>query len=226
LTRQRHRSAKPGGSRTVGVLRDSGSTKLRLTAAGPAAAARDELLEAVIGAAAGEFTVLGEIGRASDGTIAYLARDVSSKQLVALRLTHGAAAANEYLLEVASQLDTSVPAPPTSCPKCGAGVRGWARFCTQCGLDLWSDRSAGERWKKDDLVQAVQEATGGRFEILGEMNRSEGGGVVYFARDLETGKIEALRLQKETEREYSIGLTGVLNRFVAPIANYRPPRSR
>ena len=207
----------------MGVLRDSGNTRLRLTAAGPGAAPRDELLEAVNAAAAGEFTVLGEIGRAPDGTIAYLARDVSSKKLVALRLTHGDASGNEYLLEVASQLDTRVPAPPTTCPKCASGVRGWVRFCTQCGLDLWSDRSAGERWKKEDLVQAVQKATRGRFEILGEMNRSEGGGVVYFARDLETGKIEALRLQRETDREYSVGLTGVLSRFVAPIASYRPP---
>ena len=209
----------------MGILRDSGNTRLRLTAAGPGAAPQDALLEAVKGAAAGEFTVLGEIGRASDGTIAYLARDESSKKLVALRLTHGDASHSEYLLEVASQLDTTVPAPPTTCPKCGTGVRGWARFCTQCGLDLWRDRSVGEGWKKEDLVQAVQEATHGRFEILGEMSRSEGGGVVYFARDLETGKIEALRLQKETEREYSIGLTGVLNRFVAPISSYRPPRS-
>lgn len=208
----------------MGVLRDSGNTRLRLTAAGPGAGPQDALLEAVKGAAAGEFTVLGEIGRASDGTIAYLARDVSSKKLVALRLTHGDAPSGEYLLEVASQLDTTVPAPPTTCPKCGAGVRGWARFCTQCGVDLWSDRSAGEGWKKEDLVQAVQEATRGRFEILGEMSRSEGGGVVYFARDLETGKIEALRLQREADRAYSIGLTGVLNRFVAPISSYRPPR--
>ena len=79
----------------MGVLRDSGNTRLRLTAAGPGAAPQDALLEAVKGAAAGEFTVLGEIGRASDGTIAYLARDVSSKKLVALRLTHGDASSGE-----------------------------------------------------------------------------------------------------------------------------------
>lgn len=209
----------------MGVLRDSGGTKLRLSAAGPAAAPGDELLEAVTAAAAGEFAVLGEIGRAPDGTIGYLARDVISKSLVVLRLTRGDPSRNEYILEVASDVDTNVPAPPTTCPKCGAAVRGWARFCTHCGLDLWSDRAAGERWKKEDLVQAVQEATRGRFEILGEMKQSEGGGVVYFARDLETGKIEALRLHKETEREYSIGLTGVLSRFAAPLSSYRPPRS-
>ncbi len=92
-------------------------------------------------------------------------------------------------------------------------------------MNLWSDRSAGERWNKDDLLNAVQEATRGKFEVLGEMSRSEGG-VVYFARELETGKIEALRLQKEGEGNYSIGLTGVLQRFAGSISTYRPPGVR
>jgi len=103
-------------------------------------------------------------------------------------------------------------------------VRGWNRFCTQCGVDLWRDRSVGERWAKQDLLEAVKEASLGKFEILGEMTRSEGGGVVYFARDLETGKIEALRLQQDGAGDYSIGLTGVLKRFAEPISNYRRGR--
>ena len=205
----------------MGVLRDSGTTRLKLPVAQPGAPPRDELLDAVVAAAADEFIVLGEIGRASNGTIAYLARDVASEKLVALRLTRGDVSDNEYVLEVTRQLDTTVPAPPTTCPKCGSGVRGWVRFCTQCGVDLWRDRSAGEGWKKEDLVQAVQDATRGRFEILGEMSRPEGSGVVYFARDLETGKIEALRLQKEGARDYSIGLTGILKSFAGPISTYR-----
>lgn len=209
----------------MGVLRESGSTRLSLPVAAPSAQPRDEVLEAVREAAAGEFTVLGEIGRKPDGTIAYLARDRSSKKLVALRLTRGGASGGEYLLEVASQLDATVPAPHSTCPQCGVPVRGWERFCTQCGVNLWSDRAAGERWNKDDLLKAVQEATSGKFEVLGEMSRSEGG-AVYFARELETGKIEALRLQREGEGDYSIGLTGVLQRFAGSISTYRTPRDR
>ncbi len=65
----------------MGVLRASGSTRLSLTVAGASPQPRDEVLEAVREAAAGEFTVLGEIGRKPDGTIAYLARDIASKRL-------------------------------------------------------------------------------------------------------------------------------------------------
>ena len=207
----------------MSTLRDSGSTRLSLPAAGAAAGARDEFLEAVRAAAAGDFDVLGEIGRVPGGAIAYLARDLASGKLVALSLT-GGSSGSEYLLDVANRLDSNLPAPPSTCAHCNAPVRGWNRFCTQCGVDLWSDQSLGDRWTKQDLLEAVKQASRGKFEILGEMNRSEGGGVVYFARDLETGKIEALRLQTDREGDYSIGLTGVLNRFAAPISSHRSPR--
>jgi len=207
--------------RDVSVLRNSGSTKLNLPAYKPGAT-DDPLLAAVQDAAAGEFVVLGEIGRAPTGVVGYLARDTKSRRLVVLRLTAGSA--GDYLLEVVTEIDTSVPAPPTECPRCRAPVRGWGKFCTQCGGNLWSDRAAGAGRNKDDLLAAVKDATQGRFEILGEMSRSGGGGIVYFARDLESGKIEALRLQQETAGDFSIGLTGVLQRFAQPIAGYKPPR--
>lgn len=216
------RSAPEGES--VSVLRSSGSTKLNLRAIPqPAAgAAPDPLLEAVRDAAAGEYSVLGEIGRAPNGITAYLARDLPSQKLVVLRLTPGAGA--EYVLEVVTEIDTSVPAPPTACPRCKTPVRGWGKFCTQCGNNLWSDRTAGPGRTKEDLLTAVKDATHGDFEILGEMSRTGGGGVVYFARELKTGKIEALRLQQEAAGDFSIGLTGVLQRFAHPIAGYKPPR--
>jgi hypothetical protein len=212
----------------VSTLRNSGTTRLNLpAAAGPRKTAEppDELLEAVREVAAGEFAVLGEIGRAPDGTIAYLARDLSTQKLVALRVARGGASGAEYLLDVADQLDASVPAPPTQCPRCNAALRGWGRFCTQCGASLESARGTGEPLDKAELLTAVQEATRGRFEILGEMSRAEGGAVIYFARDPETGKIEALRLQKESDGQFSIGLTGVLTRFAGslPPERRRPP---
>lgn len=206
----------------MGVLRDSGSTRVNFRAGGPGP--RDEVLEAVRDAAKEEYEVFGEIGRAPDGTVAYLARDLVSKKLVALRLTRGVAAKNEYLLEVADRLDATVPAPPSNCARCQAEIRGWLRFCTQCGLNLWSDPNAGGRRTKAVMLEAVQDATQGKFEILGEMSPSEVQGVVYFARDVESGKIEALRLQQEAGGEFSIGLTGVLHRFAAPISGYRSDR--
>lgn len=208
----------------MSVLRQSGSTKLSLKAVPGGAKPDDPLLEAVRSAAADEFTVLGEIGRAPNGVVAYLARDTASQKLIVLRLT--ASVTGEYLLEVVTEIDTSVPAPPTECPRCRAPVRGWGKFCTQCGMNLWSDRTVGARRNKDDLMAAVKDATTGNFEILGEMSRTGGGGVVYFARDLQSGKIEALRLQQEAAGDYSIGLTGVLQRFAQPIAGYKPAPGR
>ena len=48
----------------------------------------DELLRAVRDAAAGSHDVLGEMGRDAGGRVIYLARDLKSAALVALRPSH------------------------------------------------------------------------------------------------------------------------------------------
>src|SRR5207245_4229868 len=68
----------------------------------------------------------------------------------------------------------------------------------------------------EELLAAVKQATAGKFEILGQMSRAQGGGVVYFAREIATGKVEALRLKQEKDQGYSIGLTNVLQRALDP----------
>lgn len=209
----------------MGVLRDSGSSRLNLPRVDAPERPRDDLEAAVRQAAAADYEVLGEIGRAPHGVLAYLARDLGSGNLIALRVTPSATTPGEYLLEVATRIDSSIPAPPSSCPRCNTALRGWGRFCTQCGFNLWSDRAAGPRRSKQDLLGAVEEATRGKFEILGEMPRAEGDAVVYFARDLSSGKVEALRVQQEGGQEYSIGLTGVLKHLAGPMSAYRPRKS-
>ncbi len=209
----------------MGVLRDSGSTRLTLTGLGAPEEPGAELLDAVRETAASEYDVFGEIGRSPDGAVAYLARDRHDKKLVALRLTRGPG--SEYLLEVAKQLDASVPAPAGACPRCGAPLRSWGRFCTQCGFDQWTGSPArGELGGQsaEELLAAVKQATAGKFEVLGEMSRAQGGGVVYFAREIATGKIEALRLRQERDQGYSIGLTNVLQRALDPPAPDQGPR--
>jgi len=206
----------------VPSLRATGSARLSLVTRAPGEA--DPLLAAVREAAGGEYTVLGEIGRTAEGTVAYLAQDVTNQRLLAFRITPSGVA-NDYVLDIAGQLDHDVPAPPTTCPKCRASVRGWARFCTQCGRNLWSDQAAGGQWVKEDLLNAVRDATQGKFEILGEMHHAGGKGSVYFARDLASGKIEALRIEQEAGSDYSIGLTGVLQSFAEGIGKRRS-RSR
>src|SRR3970282_615807 len=104
------------------------------------------------------------------------------------------------MLEIAKHLDASVPAPANACPRCGAALRSWGRFCTHCGLDIWTGPSGAHGQSKEEVFEAVKQAVAGRFEVLGEMSRAEGTGTVYFARDIATGKIEALRLHQEQDK--------------------------
>jgi hypothetical protein len=193
------------------MLRREGATKLSLPTLQDSPAPDDEFLQAVRDAAEGEYEVVGEMGRGQRGTIVYLARDLSSERLVALRLEQGATP-DEFTLEVVKQLDSSMPAVESSCPKCGAPQRGWGRFCPQCGSDL--SGLSTELHSSEELLQAVKDASAGEFEVLGEMDQAEGGGRVYFARDLASGGLVALRLLKEKTaaggEEYALNKTRVL----------------
>jgi hypothetical protein len=177
-------------------------------------------LEAVREAAAGDYEVFGEVIRGVDGSIVYLARDLERMQLVMIRMTGGG---NQFYLEVVKELDSSVPAPDNFCGQCRAPLRNWGRYCTGCGADLWGDASLSGEWSRGELLDAVKEMAEGRFEILGEMPRAEGGGFVYFGRDQSTGKLSALRLLKESADSFSLGQTGLLRRIAKSATDTPPP---
>lgn len=186
-----------------------------------------ELLSAVRAAAGDDFEVLGEIARDGAKTIVFLARDQQSKNLVVLKLVRGdpaESAPDEYSLEVAEKLDGSVPDIESRCPRCGAKLRRWARFCTQCGVDVSGiGPSSGDNLSPDTLRNAVHAAAAAEFEILGEMPRAEGGGLVYFARKRSSGDIVALRLQRESESEYALDVTRVLTPVASPTSRRAGP---
>ena len=182
----------------------------------------DELLRAVQDAAAGSHEVLGEMGRDAGGHVIYLARDLQSAALVALRLD---GADGDYVLDVARTLDPAVGrAMSAACGRCGAPLVGWGKFCPQCGADV--AHAVTENVSRDELLDAVKAAARDEFEILGEMDRAEGGGVVYFARDLASGKVVTLRLRKEQDagatESYSLGETQVLRPLVRAIGAAAP----
>jgi hypothetical protein len=203
----------------VGILRESGSTNFNLPRVGESEPPRDDLLQAVREASAGEFEVFGEISRGEDGSVVYLARDLVETRLVVLRLT--SSGAEDFYLEVVRELDSSVAAPEGLCVSCQSPLREWGRYCTRCGADLWGDPSFSGEWSRQELLQAVKEMAAGQFEILGEIPRAEGGGFVYFGRDVSTGKVAALRLLKEDADVFSLGQTGLLRRVAT-----RPPPER
>jgi len=197
----------------------------RLTGSPGGQGGDDELLRAVKEAAAAEYDILGEMGRGERGSVVYLAREKASQKLVALKLRPDG---GEYELSVVRELDATVPAMGNKCPSCKADLVGWGRFCSHCGKDLSGTRS-GEA-SREELLKAVQSAAEGEYEVLGEMERSEGGGVVYFARELRSQRLVALRLTREQESDgsesYALGVTQVIKPLVASLgATYASPTS-
>ena len=209
--------------------RQTGSTRLTGSPEGQGGVGSgggdDDLLRAVKEAAAAEYDILGEMGRGERGSVVYLSRERASQKLVALKLRPDG---GEYELSVLRELDASVPAMGNKCPSCKVDLVGWGRFCSHCGKDLSGTRS-GEA-SREELLKAVRGAAEGEYEVLGEMQRSEGGGVVYFARELKSGRLVALRLTREQESDgsesYALGVTQVIKPLVASLgATYASPTS-
>ena len=94
------------------------------------------LLEAVQKAVAGEFEILGELGRGDKGKVVYLARELPGAGLVALQVAPASPTPGDLWLDVLRKLDSSVPAVESRCPSCGKSLQGWGRFCGHCGADL------------------------------------------------------------------------------------------
>ena len=206
-------------------LRRTGGTRFHLPAVGEGTGPEDAVLAAVRATAAPDFEVLGEVARnARDGSVLFLARAKAGGGLVALRLSRGRGP-QEYQMELVRQLDPTLPSPEGTCGKCGAPFTDWARFCSKCGSALWGDAGTHASPRaREDLRAAVEEAARGRYEILGEMGHSDGPGVVYFARNLATSRIEALRVRPEGAEEFSIGQTNVLRRLSVSVESPGAPR--
>ncbi len=145
--------------------------------------------------AGGRFDVLGPLGRDTQEVYAFLARPAAGgERLVVLK----AVAADPFLppeLAVIEELDQSVPPPAGSCAVCQTPFRSWARSCPDCGTDL-AGAPLDSREALSRLRSAVRTAAGG-YEVLGDMQRADGGGVVFFARELPAGQIVALRLDQQ-----------------------------
>jgi TPR repeat protein len=194
----------------------------------------DQLQAEVKKAASGVYDILGEMGRSKSGNVVYLAREVASGHLVAMKLSRMSRSGDrEFSLEVVRTLDDSVPGLENQCPQCKALLADWGRFCTRCGADLSSANANPSASETIQLVDAVKQATAGSYEILGKMDRSASKGVVFFARDLKRGKLVALRLQRDASGDpnqavYSLGETQVFRPLAAElgatqIGTYTPP---
>lgn len=203
---------RTGSGRSPGSPNDQGS--------------EDDLLRAVKDAAASEYEILGEMGRGERGSVVYLARERATGKLVALRLRPDG---GEFELSVVRELDSTVPSMGLMCPACHVDLVGWGRFCSHCGQDLSSARPNGA--SSEQLIKAVQTAAAGKYEVLGEMERPDGNGVVYFARENSSQRLVALRLTREPATDggesFALGVTQVIKPLVASLgATYGSPATR
>jgi hypothetical protein len=183
------------------------------------------LMESLQESVGDDYDVLGFLGKRDGRHFVFLARErQGAGELVAVQLEEDGVDADgqpTFSIDVVRQLDRSVPDEGALCPKCKHRLRKWARFCTQCGADVSGvGVSGGSAHSRTTLLSAVRSAASADLEILGEMPRAEGGGLVYFGREHSSGRIVALRLDQEGGEEYSLSVT----RVIKPLPK-RPPAS-
>ncbi|HEU6452456.1 MAG TPA: hypothetical protein VFT57_13625 [Gemmatimonadaceae bacterium] len=173
------------------MLRETGSTRVMSGVSGSDGAG-DATLRAVLSAVAGQYEILGEMGRGVAGTIMYLARELGSGRLVILRLDP-AQSSEGSVLSVLHEVSATMPGGSSPCPECGAAAVGWGRYCATCGADL----APGDSFRLS--AAAGLRADGSYadpygFQILGSIPRAgaQGSGDVVFARELATGSVVAL----------------------------------
>ncbi len=173
------------------------------------------LMESLQESLGDEYDVLGFLGKRDGHRFVFLARErAGDGELSAIQLEEDGTDADgqpTFSIDILRKLDHSVPDEGSLCHRCKHRLRKWARFCTQCGADVSGvGVSAGGSHSRTTLLSAVRGAAGADLEILGEMPRAEGGGLVYFGREHATGRIVALRLDQEGSEEYSLSVTRVI----------------
>ena len=186
-----------------------------------------QALDAVSGLGAGRFEVLGALGKDREGEYAFLARGLGSERLVVLkrRLVGSVGATNSAVLQVIERLDASVPPPAGSCAFCHAPFSNWEPVCPDCGADVvGSNVTATTEAERARLLGAVRNAAP-TYEVLGDMSRASGGGIVFFAREPGSGQLVALQLEQGSSQ----GGTGEVDQgdrlTVAATRMMRSPKS-
>ena len=184
----------------------------------------DAVWEALARALSGEYDIVGRIVIGRSGAPVYLARELVTGNLVALRLPPlvSGSDARESGLEIVRQIDGSLPGIVAQCSHCGAKVRQWARFCTRCGRDISGLDPSAAGQSRDQLLALAQRHAAGKYEVLGDMTRADGGGLVFFGRDLATGDIAALQL----ELGPNAVITMTTTQFAAPDPSIHIPEAR
>jgi hypothetical protein len=190
----------------------------------PVSVTEDAVWDALARALAGEYEIVARLGWGSGGAPVYLARELLTDNLVALRLPPLVSGneAQEYGLEVVRQIDATLPDIETRCSHCGTTLRQWSRFCSNCGRDISGISPASSGQTREQLRKLAQQAAAGQFDILGEMTRVEGGGLVYFGREIGSGRVVGLQIEPGPEATVMMTAT----EFAAPDPSFELAETR
>ena len=172
---------------------------------------RDELIRQVEEAADDVYQVVGEIG-SDPSRLGFLARERETGALVALSLVSDE-------LRVLPRLDAAVPTDGSRCANCRAELATWSDACPACGSRIVSDPfdGAASEEARRVLLDEVRSASEGEYEVIGAMDGASGS--VYFAREMDGGRLVTLALQAEDEEDDACSLAAT---WIAPDATSEP----
>lgn len=171
-----------------------------------------------------QYNLLAEFGRVDAQTV-YLARDRATGEVAIARRRSDDPSAP---LTISHVLDATVPADGAVCSSCIGALRSWGRFCPSCGREVFAAQpTAPDAPTPEQLLDAVRNAAEGRFDILGSIPRADGGDTIYFAVDLSTADVVALRLNREGVESdgtlsYSLELPLTLSPVAVPPTTAKP----
>lgn len=120
-------------------------------------------------------------------------------------------------------MDIHGPPGATGCRYCGATETRLRRRCPRCGSDLSGIAlESGPDTTREALRQRAAEAATGCYQLLGDIPRAEGGGLLFIGRALDGSGLVALRLERRLQgvngREYHALVP------VQPLASMGPGR--
>jgi TPR repeat protein len=178
----------------------------------------NSIMERVREAVAGSYDLLGALGTDEHGEQLFLARELSTGSLVGLAVNQEDADGTEFSVEPRRTLGQTITVKGSVCPECKTELPDLERFCFQCGADLSGVVAPEGSPEATRALNALASAIAGRFEILGRMDREGRTGMLYFARELATQRIVALRLRRADASD------AVSAEFVASQTKvFRPP---
>ncbi|MEP6831925.1 MAG: zinc ribbon domain-containing protein, partial [Gemmatimonas sp.] len=155
-----------------------------------------QLIQNVRRSLASTYEILGYVGVDGSGAQVLLGRDLAINALVGIVAREDATNGAPLSVDVQRTLGRTVMVSGSMCPECRTPLPELDAFCFHCGANLSGSTAPVGTPDSAMVLAALATATSGRYEILGRLDREGATGAAYFARDLASDNIAALRLTR------------------------------